>query len=370
MDYHGIRLGFGCMRFPQDKEGKIDRAELRQMIDAALAGQITYFDTAYVYYDGESEALLRELLVKRHARQRFRLADKLAGWRLPEGAGPREMMAMVDEQLVRLGVEHIDFYLVHSLSGKTWRSLLDKGVLDFLASLRKSGKVGDIGFSFHDAPAQLPAIRDAFAWDFVQLQINYFDWHGVQDAAAQYRMAEEKDLPIVIMEPVRGGTLARLPEKAGAVLRGAGYDKSPASLALRWAASLPQARVVLSGMSSLRQMEENIAALGTDFQPLDAQELALADAVAQVLHDTDLVPCTGCAYCKPECPQNIDIPLLLEKLNDYRQFHDIALLQNFLFPSAYPPRSTDCLHCGKCTAVCPQSLDIPAYIEEFRAAVR
>lgn len=362
------RLGFGCMRFPMAGE-QIDKPQLRKMIDYALDGGVNYFDTAYMYHDGESEVALGELLVSRHARDRFLLADKLAGWKIPDDGGPAAMMRMVDQQLKRLQADHIDYYLVHTLSEKSWNILLKKQVLLFLEQLRASGKVGEIGFSFHDDAQVLPAILDAYAWDFVQLQINYYDWQGKQDARGQYLQARQRALPVVVMEPIRGGTLAALPGRALAALSTGGGD-SPAALALRWCASLPGIRTVLSGMSDIAQLMENMAVLERDFRPLGEREYAAVERILQVLAEKELIPCTGCRYCAPECPQQINIAGLLNAVNEARQFENDKLLSNHIRDLAQGKRPEDCIACGRCHEACPQKIDIPAEVAAVAGADR
>lgn len=352
-------LGFGTMRLPMNDSG-IDRTALTEMFDAAMAAGVNYYDTAYVYYQGESERMVGELLVDRYPRDSFFLADKMPGWKLPEPATEQDMWDIFETECRNLHTDHIDFYLIHSLTGDAWRKLLDQGVLRFLQMLRDSGRVTYLGFSFHDDPKELPAIAEAWDWDFAQIQLNYFDWEGAQNARAQYEYLISRGLPVISMEPVRGGTLAKLPDEAAGILKSAGF-RHPAHAALKWVASLPGMLTVLSGMSDLAQMEDNCRLFSEEPGLTAAEQKAVKDALA-VLAKVDFVPCTGCGYCLSECPQQIDIPEAMNAVNEYRQFRNGACLYNYdrlLKPGHHP---ADCLDCGACAAVCPQHITIPAHL--------
>jgi len=359
-------LGFGAMRCPRLGEG-FDLEQIRDMFDAAVNAGVNYYDTAYVYDNGQNEKLLGELLIDRYPRDRLYVADKMPGWKVSKGGGAAEMMDILDESLERLHTDYVDFYLIHSLSGESWPKLVEKGVGDFLARLRESARVRYIGFSFHDLPEQLPAIVDFFDWDFAQIQLNYFDWEGDQRARGQYEYLTRRGLPVISMESVRGGSLATLPEDALAEAAPR-TSSSPAALALRWVASLPNVLTALSGMSSLPQVEENCRTF-RDFQPLTAAEYQAVERVMACLREREAVLCTACRYCEDQCPQNIDIPRAMAGLNTHRALQNQASLYNYLRMVKAGQQPRDCLACGACREHCPQKLDIPAHLAELAQAL-
>ncbi len=359
-------LGFGAMRLPR-RDGDYDLPELKAMLDTAMAGGVNYYDTAYIYDNGNSEKILGELLVDRYPRERFYLADKLPGWRLPKGGGPAEMRAILEESLERLHTDYLDFYLVHSLSGESWAKLVEKGVKDFLAELRESGKARYIGFSFHDAPESLPGIVAAFPWDFAQIQLNYLDWDGEQQARAQYDYLTAQGVPVVVMEPVRGGSLAQLPPDALSELEGVAAS-APALLALRFAASQANVLTVLSGMSSRAQVAENCQGF-RDFQPLSAAEQQAISRVLARLNERELVLCTGCRYCEADCPRKINISAAMNGLNHYLTLPNRAALNNYIRQIKPGQQPQDCLGCGVCQTHCPQKIDIPQHLADLAKAL-
>ena len=349
-------LGFGTMRYPMLGE-EIDRESLRAMFDLAMEQGVNYYDTAYVYHGGLSECMVGELLVDRYPRESFFLADKMPGWKLPKEATAADMMAIFHEQQQRLHTDYIDFYLIHSLDQEAWQTLLDQGVLDFIRQLREGGQVGHIGFSFHDQPEQLKPILSAVDWDFAQIQMNYYDWQGEQNAEEQYRILTEAGLPVIVMEPIRGGALAELPAEGQKHLAEAGFQ-SGAEAALRWVASHENVLTVLSGMSSLEQMAENCS-LFRDFRPLSAAEAEGIEKALAVLNAHEFLPCTGCRYCCEECPQGIEISKALKARNEYTSFQNKAALDNYqrLVKPGHHPK--DCRFCGACARVCPQGINVP-----------
>ena len=359
-------LGFGCMRFPQN-ENVIDRAQVRLMLDTALGAGVNYFDTAYMYHDGQSEKLLGELLVDRYPRNSFYLADKLPGWKLTPRGGLAEMETIFHEQQQRLHTDYIDFYLVHSLNLASWKKLLDKDILVFLDGLRLSRRVGHIGFSFHGEADTLAEIIKDYNWDFVQLQLNYYDWQE-QNGKLQYQTAVKYGLPVVVMEPLRGGVLATLPEKAQEELDLLGEHKSAVSWALRWVGSLANVLTVLSGMSNNRQLTENIKVF-SPLSKLRETEYLLLNRVLDTLGDTPPTPCTSCKYCLSECPQKLDIPDIITAANTYRRFGNRQVLDNFLRICDKDKTPNTCLGCNACQKVCPQHIDIAGIMKELAKAL-
>lgn len=354
-------LGYGCMRFPE-KDGHIDQAQATALIDRAIAGGVNYFDTAYPYHGGHSESFLKEALIGRYDRSSFYLADKMPLWDLK---APEDLEKTFGVQLERLGTEYIDYYLLHALSANLWKKAVELGAPAFLDKLKAQGRIRHMGFSFHDSPQVLKEILDSRTWDFVQLQINYYDWrHGQADEL--YALCEERGLPVIIMEPVRGGSLARMHKDMVKIFQDVHPDASVASWAIRFAASLPQVATVLSGMSSMEQLEDNLGSL-SPLVPLDAVE---RDAVERAMDVMDALPvtgCTGCKYCK-DCPKGLDIPHLLACYDNYIKFdNDYHIRQRYLKDTPPEKQGAACVSCGACKRVCPQHLDIPALLKKVHA---
>ena len=356
-------LGFGAMRLPclGKNESSIDMERTGEMIDSAVKGGVSYFDTAYVYHGGNSETALRELLVKRHPRESFLLADKMPVW---EVRSKRDFEPIFLRQLERCGVDYFDFYLLHAMDTGKLPAMKKHGGFEYMQKLKKEGRIKNMGFSFHDSPEVLEDVLDAFPGaDFVQLQINYLDWTELS-SRRMYEIAEERGVPVVVMEPVRGGMLSRLPASLSAPLDRLVPAASQASLALRFCASLPMVATVLSGMSSLFQVEENVAVLG-DFTPVTEAERALLFSVAEAISALKPTECTQCAYCMP-CPEGVLIP------DVFRIFGEWALGGDFwAAKAAYDAlsggRAEDCIGCGVCQERCPQKIRIPAVMEKLAA---
>lgn len=351
-------LGLGCMRFPQ-ANGKIDLAETEKIVDACIAGGVNYFDTAYVYGDGDSENAVRRTLVEHYPRERFYIANKLPMWLLPEGHTPQ---ALLETSLRRTGAAYFDNYLLHNLNQENWEICQKEHLVDFIFAKKTAGIIRNAGFSFHDTPEVLRSILDAADWDFVQLQVNYYDWETAQRAKEQYELVAARGIPCIIMEPVRGGALAAPHTDVTNLLAGADPEASPASWALRFAGSLPGAAVVLSGMSTMEQAEENLRLFGR-FQPLSAQEAALLNRAVDLMERLPLIPCTGCNYCGG-CPKNIRISSAFEAYNSCMRFGQMADLQARIQSCGI----ADCIACGKCEAHCPQRIAIPAELKKVLAA--
>lgn len=350
-------LGLGCMRFPQ-KDGKIDLAETEKLVDACIAGGINYFDTAYVYGDGDSEHAVRRTLVERYPRERFYLANKLPMWLLPEGHTPQELL---ETSLRRTGVSYFDNYLLHNLNQENWDICKKERLVDFIFAKKAAGIVRNAGFSFHDTPEVLNEILHAGDWDFVQLQINYYDWETAQRAREQYEMVTERGIPCIIMEPVRGGALASPHPDVVFLLRSADPEASPASWALRFAGSLPNTAVVLSGMSTMEQVEENLR-LFNHFQLLSGEEQELLRQAVAVLEGLALIPCTGCNYCK-DCPEDVRISSAFDAYNTCLRFDQMAELQTRI----QELHISNCIECGKCEGHCPQHIAIRSELKKILA---
>jgi predicted aldo/keto reductase-like oxidoreductase len=373
------KLGFGLMRLPTLKEGEvqptassqkpgpIDVEQTAQMVDEFLDAGFTYFDTAYGY-PGSEEAIAKAL-VQRHSRDSYLLATKLPAWAGPKTAD--EAKAMLQTSLDRTGAGYFDFYLLHNL-GQARTAAFDKyGIWDFVQEKKREGVLRHVGFSMHDTPEALEEALNAHPEvDFVQLQINYADWDNpAQEAGRKYEIARAHDKPIVIMEPVKGGNLVTLPGNAQQILRDVDPDASMASWAVRFAASLGGAITVLSGMSSIEQMRDNISYM-RDFKPLSDRERDALKQVVAITRDQDTVDCTSCGYCLPECGQNVNIPGVFEVLNMYKQFGNKAFAQGqYGWNTKVQGKAGAgaCIACGSCEAVCTQQLPIIDRLKEAAA---
>ena len=377
-------LGFGCMRFPMLKDGReIDRDLVRRLADYAIAHGVNYFDTAYLYNGGESERCIGRIL-KDYPRDSFYLADKMPG-RLVRSIADGDRMFR--EQLERCGVEHFDFYLCHAI-GRTEvdfvEPYLKTGFFGYLLEKKRQGVIRRLGFSFHGTPSRLEFLLGQYDWDFVQLQLNYVDWE-VQDARRLYGMLEQRGIPCIVMEPVRGGSLNTLCPEAIGLLRAARPERSVASWAIRYAASLPNVLTVLSGMNSFEQVLDNVATMA-GFVPLDREEREVLEKARAAYMRTGVIPCTGCRYCM-DCPQGVDIPRLFALYNEraaslglpvstlghYRfDKNSRAFLEEYL---ALPEgiRAHNCVDCGLCREHCPQEIPVAGHlktIESLIAALR
>ena len=354
------RLGFGTMRLPLTAEGAIDQQELQRMTDCAMESGVNYFDTAYPYHSGKSELAIGQAL-RKYPRESYRLADKYPGHQIASSYDPA---AVFEEQLKKCGVEYFDYYLLHNVYENSYDVYTDPkwGILDYFKKQKALGRIRHLGFSTHARPETLERFLD-FAGDsmeFCQIQLNYLDW-TLQDARAKYELLTARNIPIWVMEPVRGGKLAALDAAHEARLKALRPAESAAGWAFRWLIGLPNVKVVLSGMSNLQQMRENIATFSQG-EPLNPQEeallLELADDMKQAL------PCTRCRYCCDGCPAGLDIPMIIHAYNDYKFNGGMTVPMQFdAIPEDKKPSA--CIGCGACAAICPQGIDIPTAMREF-----
>ena len=349
-------LGFGCMRFPTTPEGKIDEPRAEAMLNAARDAGVNYFDTAYPYHGGESEPFVGRVIAK-WPRESFYLATKLPVWQCKSLDDAKRIF---EEQFQRLGVEYIDFYLMHALHAARYDQAKELGIVDWLWEQKKAGRIRNLGFSCHDNAAGLEHILRDQPWDFCQLQYNYLDTDDRAEEIAGdrgYELTEELNIPLVIMEPIKGGTLANLPPEGKKPLQALQPEASDASWALRWVGSHPNVHVILSGMSTEEQVTDNLNTF-RQFAPLTTQENAAVKQVADFLHSRIKIGCTGCRYCMP-CPMGVDIPdnfSIWNKLGMFGQPDAIKQQWNTRFPDA--EKASHCVRCGKCEAACPQHLPI------------
>ena len=363
------KLGFGCMRLPMigGAEGKVDLEQFKAMIDRYMEAGFCYYDTARVYIGGQSETALRECLVKRYPRDAFLLTDKLSGSQFPNEAAIRPLF---ESQLESCGVEYFDYYLMHSQDAEVYKKFTACHAYEIAQELKREGKVRHVGISFHDKPAVLEQILTEHPEiEVVQIQFNYFDAESPSiESMAVYEVCRKFGKPILVMEPVKGGVLANVPETARQLFDSLGGG-CPANYAIRYAASFEGVRVVLSGMSDLAQMESNIAVM-RDFIPLNEEEYRVIGQVNQILKAQDMIQCTGCRYCVAGCPGQILIPNLFSCFNTSKRFSDWS--SNYYYELAVYDhgKPEDCIHCRKCERICPQHLPItellPVVAELFR----
>jgi len=357
-------LGFGCMRFPLMENGKIDRIKAEEMMDVAIKAGVTYIDTAYPYHEQESELFVGEVL-KKYPRDSYYLATKCSLWYIET---PEDVSKMFENQLNRLQVEYFDFYLIHSLSKELWDKALKLGVLDFLIEMKKTGKIRQLGFSFHDEFPVFEEIIRYHNWDFCQIQLNYIDT-DIQAGMKGYALAEQLGIPLVIMEPIKGGTLARLSEDMEAKFKQVHPEWSTSSWALRWVASLDNVKVILSGMSTMDHVTDNLNTFN-NFEKLNFDEQSVVKEVADMIHTRKKNGCTGCNYCMP-CPYGVNIPRNFRIWNDLGVFGDQKKAKTRYFTHCPPEQRSDmCQSCGACELLCPQSIpiieDLRKMTEEFK----
>ncbi len=363
------KLGFGLMRLPlidKSNDADVDLEQLKQMVDLFLEKGFTYFDTAWMYCGFASERAAKVALVDRHPRESYTLATKLhAGFF--DSLEDRDKI--FNAQLENTGAGYFDYYLLHGISATLLPKYEQFDCFQWLAEKKAAGLVKHMGFSFHDTPELLDEILTKHPdVDFVQLQINYLDWESpwVQSRGC-YEVARRHGKPVVIMEPVKGGTLSRVPEEVEQLFRAHNPEMSVPSWAIRFAASLPGVMMVLSGMSSLAQMEDNLSYM-EDFQPLREEEIALCHQAAEIINSKTAIPCTGCAYCVPGCPMKIAIPQYFSLYNEDMREHLeekgwTVNFSNYEALTAKFGRAKDCLQCGQCESVCPQHLPIIANLQ-------
>ena len=363
------KLGFGTMRLPltdPNDPRSVDLAQFKQMVDLYLSRGFCYFDTAYPYHGEYSEDAVRQALVERYPRDSFVLADKMPILRVK---APEDYDRFFAEQLRRCGVSYFDVYLLHNLGRDRYPNAQRFGAFPFLQRLKAEGLVKYIGFSFHDDAETLDQILTGHPEvDVVQLQINYLDWNAaVAQSGRCYEVASRHGKDVIVMEPVKGGILANLPEPAMQLFTNfyGSAAPSPASLAIRFAASLEHVKVVLSGMSTLEQVTDNTAYM-QDFAPLSDPERALTKRIEEALNRAIRVPCTGCRYCMEVCPQNIAIPDYFGLLN----LHAVTGQKSKMYYLRYAMnhgKASECLQCGLCEKNCPQHIAIRNMLKEFSA---
>ena len=362
------KLGFGLMRLPMVGD-KVDLAQTEQMVDAYLAAGFCYFDTAHGYISGQSETAVKQALAQRYPRDSFVLTNKLSGGFIERES---DVLPLFQSQLDACGVDYFDFYLLHAVSAGNYQKFEDCRAFEQLCALKAEGKIRHIGFSFHDSAAFLDRVLTEHPeTEVVQLQLNYLDW---EDERVQSRLCYEvcvkHNKPVIVMEPVKGGSLVHLNDKANAVLESLREDGgcSNAGYALRFAAGLDRVVMVLSGMSDISQMQDNLQVMSA-FSPLSEKEQGAIARVRDIFSALPLIPCTACRYCTDGCPMEIRIPDVLRLLNRRTMFPSPEQAKYYTRELTKDAgKASDCIGCGQCTDVCPQHLDIPALLQEAAEA--
>lgn len=354
-------LGFGAMRLPVNADGTIDEAQVKEMTRYAMGHGVNYFDTAWPYHGGDSECVMGRILAE-YPRDSYYLATKYPGHQiLSDGYNPAEIF---EEQLRKCGVDYFDFYLLHNVNEKSIETYLDPkwGIIDYFKEQKKLGRIKHLGFSTHAETKGLKEFLDVCGNDmeFCQIQLNYLDW-TLQDAKGKYDLLTGRGIPVWVMEPVRGGKLAKLSEAEEAKLREYRPSVSTASWGFRFLQELPNVKMVLSGMSDMAQMIDNVATF-EERKPLSEAEMNLLLAIAEDMKDS--VPCTGCRYCCDGCPMGLDIPGFLKTYNEIRTAPSMnAAMRIEFMPEEKKPSA--CIGCGACVGICPQNIDIPTALNDF-----
>lgn len=346
------RLGYGGMRFPKNGD-EVDVEEAVKLLRKAYDMGVNYFDTAVVYHKGESEKIFGKAF-EIYDRSSYYLADKMSIWVCKD---EQEMKDLFERQLKTLKTDYIDFYLVHSLNRNHYQKVKEFHCVEFLQEMKRQGKIKHLGFSFHDTYPVFTQILDDYDWDFVQIQLNYLDWQN-QGAEQLYRELEKRNLPCMVMEPVRGGYLATLDEQRAKPFLEMEPNRSIASWAIRWVESLPQVTVVLSGMSDMAQLEDNVAMM-SNFEPMNEKELEAVAKVVEEIRKVNDIPCTGCRYCM-DCPMGVDIPEIFAIYSRLKIFgKDKSFVEDYKEVMENGNGAEHCVGCQQCMNHCPQSIEIP-----------
>ena len=358
-------LGYGMMRLPTKEDGKIDEPKVAELVDFAIKNGINYFDTAWPYHGGESEIVTARVL-KKYPRDSYRLANKYPGHQIFESYNPAEIF---EEQLKKCDVEYFDYYLLHNVYEKSVNVYMDEQwkILDYFREQKRLGRIKHLGFSTHGSLETIKTFLDYCGEDmeFCQIQLNYLDW-TLQSAKEKYDLLTEKGIPVWVMEPVRGGKLVNLSESVQAELKNRRPDESVASWAFRFLQELPNVKMILSGMTTMEQLTDNVKTLSEE-KPLTNDERELLLNIAEGMKNS--IPCTGCGYCVEGCPMELNIPMLMSVYNEIRvsPITNVAMRVEAL-PQEKQPSS--CIACGACVSICPQNIDIPKHLTDLAEALK
>ena len=362
------KFGFGLMRLPlldPDDHTSVDIEKVKKMADKFLENGFTYFDTAYPYHGGHSEIAFREAVAKRYPHSAYTITDKLSMFMIRK---EEEIPAFFEGQLERLGVDYVDYYWLHGLNKQTYLQAEQMHAFEFIQKKKAEGKIRHIGLSFHDRAEVLEEILSAHPeMEYVQIQLNYLDWEDPAiEARLCYEIATKHGKPVIVMEPIKGGSLIQVPEQAREIFQQARPDLSIASWAIRFAASPANVMMVLSGMSNEEQMEDNISYM-KDFRPLNETEQKALDKAVESIRALSIIPCTACRYCVDTCPKKIAIPDYFAIYNNLKRGGQLAGLTSGMYYGNLTEthgKASECLKCGKCEKLCPQHLTIRKYLED------
>ncbi len=360
-------LGFGAMRLPA-RMGQINEAEAAKQIYYAIDNGVNYIDTAVPYHNGKSEPFIGKVLSKNGYREKVKLATKLPHW---STNSKEEMDQALEEQLKKLQTDRIDYYLIHNLNGATWETAKNNGVIEFIDGALKSGKIINVGFSYHGAAEDFSTVVDGYDWTFCQIQYNFLDTQN-QAGKKGLEYAASKQLAVIIMEPLRGGNLAKTPPPAvQKIWANAVNKRTPVDWSLRWIWNHPEVTTILSGMNEMEQIDENMS-IASEVMPnsMTDTETALVDEASETFRSVMKVGCTSCQYCMP-CPAGVNIPGCFEYYNSRNTFKDksaklfyLAMLGGVLTEKV--SFASECVNCGKCLEECPQNLAIPELLEDVK----
>ncbi len=357
-------LGFGAMRLPLNADGTVDEKTTKEMVSLSMEKGVNFYDTAYPYHSGESERIMGEIL-ENYPRDSYYLATKYPGHQITKPNDPNyDPKAVFEEQLKKCRVDYFDFYLMHNVYENSIQDYTDSnwGIMDYFIEQKRQGKIKYLGFSTHGGDKVVEQFLDLYGehLDFCQIQLNYLDW-TLQDAKSKYEMLTNRGIPVWVMEPVRGGKLAKLDDESETVLKGFRPDDSIASWSFRFLQQLPNVTMILSGMSDMAQVEDNLKTFA-DEKPLSKDEENALLEIAEKMKDS--IPCTSCRYCTDSCPAGLDIPFLLNMFNEIRVVPSVNSYMR-LDALGSDKQSSACIKCGKCVKMCPQGINIPEMLENF-----